>query len=155
MGECCTVTCDVTSYSHVAKSCIANTAHAALEITCFIESFADRIATLGAIEQNSKAPPHPSPSCKPSVAPGLSAVKMGPAPIPSLTETLACVSKCVSDILGTSVLPDEPLMEAGIDSLGASELQRAIGEEFSSEMPATLLFDHPSIAEITSVMSVS
>ena len=75
--------------------------------------------------------------------------------VPSRTETLACVSKCVSDILGTSVLPDEPLMEAGIDSLGASELQRAIGEEFSSEMPATLLFDHPSIAEITSVMSVS
>ena len=115
-------------------------------MTCFVESFADRIATLGAVERNSKAP-H-------KTMPGIYGINMGPLTSVSHAETLACVSKCVLEILGTSVFPDEPLMEAGIDSLGASELQRAIGEEFSSEMPATMLFDHPSIAGITSVVSV-
>ena len=44
-------------------------------------------------------------------------------------------------------------MAAGIDSLGATELQRALGEELSAELPATLLFDHPSIEGITSLIS--
>jgi len=48
-------------------------------------------------------------------------------------------------VLGTEVAVDSPLMAAGIDSLGATELQKALGEELSAEIPATLLFDHPSI----------
>ena len=45
-------------------------------------------------------------------------------------------------------------MEAGLDSLGVSEVQRAMSEEFSTEVPATLLFDYPSIAGITSVIAL-
>ena len=41
-------------------------------------------------------------------------------------------------------------MEAGIDSLGATELQRALGEHLSTEFEATLLFDYPSIEAIVS-----
>ena len=41
-------------------------------------------------------------------------------------------------------------MVAGIDSLGAIELQRALSMKLSNEFPATLLFDHPSIGEIIS-----
>lgn len=39
-------------------------------------------------------------------------------------------------------------MAAGVDSLGATELQRALSREFSAVLSATLLFDHPSIAGI-------
>ena len=36
---------------------------------------------------------------------------------------LATVIACVSEVLGTDVAVDAPLMAAGIDSLGATELQ--------------------------------
>ena len=43
--------------------------------------------------------------------------------------------------------PDQPLMEAGLDSLGAVELRTALGAaKFSLDLPATVVFDHPSKA---------
>ena len=60
------------------------------------------------------------------------------------------MGECVAEILGTEVPPDTPLMAAGIDSLGATELQRALSEQFSTELEATLLFDHPSVEGIIS-----
>ena len=44
-------------------------------------------------------------------------------------------------------------MEAGVDSLDASEVVQAIGGEFELELPATLLFDHPSMASISDHIS--
>ena len=48
------------------------------------------------------------------------------------------------------VSANTPLMEAGVDSLGAAELQRGLSEQLSTEFEATLLFDHPSIDAIVS-----
>ena len=62
----------------------------------------------------------------------------------------AAVRGFVQSIIGTAVASSTPLMEAGIDSLGATELQRALGEHLSTEFEATLLFDHPSIDAIVS-----
>ena len=39
-------------------------------------------------------------------------------------------------------------MEAGMDSLAASEVVQSIGGALETELPSTLLFDHPSIAAI-------
>ena len=50
--------------------------------------------------------------------------------------------------MGTEISGDVPLMEAGIDSISASEVVHSIGKEFEMELSATLLFDHPSIASI-------
>ena len=41
-------------------------------------------------------------------------------------------------------------MEAGIDSLAASELVQQLSSEFDLEVSATLLFDHPSVGSISS-----
>ena len=62
----------------------------------------------------------------------------------------ATVSNCVVEVLGTAIPSDTPLMAAGIDSLGATELQRALSEQLATELEATLLFDHPSVEGIVS-----
>lgn len=44
-------------------------------------------------------------------------------------------------------------MAAGIDSLGATELQRELIQRFSTDLPATLLFDHPSVDGLSSLLT--
>jgi len=38
----------------------------------------------------------------------------------------------------------QPLMEAGLDSIGAVELRNAVSAAFGMELPATATFDYPS-----------
>ena len=49
------------------------------------------------------------------------------------------------DILGSKIGPDEPLAAAGLDSLGATDLQKVIADRFNASMPATLAFDFPTV----------
>ena len=46
-------------------------------------------------------------------------------------------------------------MEAGIDSLGATELQQTLSDHLSTNFDPTLLFDHPSIDGIISFYASS
>ena len=44
------------------------------------------------------------------------------------------------------VSPQQPLMEAGLDSLAATEMYNAISATFTGhELPATFVFDYPTI----------
>lgn len=59
------------------------------------------------------------------------------------------VTSVVSSMLGeTDIGSDTPLMDAGVDSLSAAELVQRLRTEFSTELPATTLFDYPSIVSI-------
>ncbi|KAH8061319.1 hypothetical protein JL720_13428 [Aureococcus anophagefferens] len=49
------------------------------------------------------------------------------------------------DVVGTAFGADEPMMAAGFDSLGASELAAALGKALSSAVSSTLVFDHPTL----------
>ena len=50
----------------------------------------------------------------------------------------------LEELLGIHVGPQQPLMEAGLDSLGAMELHERLCATFKCELPATIAFDFPS-----------
>ena len=58
------------------------------------------------------------------------------------------VASAVASVLGSIVSPTEPLMAAGLDSLGAVELKNALETHMGLELPSTLIFDYPSVNAI-------
>jgi 3-oxoacyl-(acyl-carrier-protein) synthase/acyl carrier protein len=59
------------------------------------------------------------------------------------------VAAQVHEILGSAVDEMAPLAQAGLDSLAALELRSALEIRLSVSLPATLLFDYPTIHEIS------
>eukprot|EP00873_Tetraselmis_striata_P012574 jgi/Tetstr1/432838/TSEL_022187.t1 len=68
---------------------------------------------------------------------------------PSLYEVQQAVVETVQSIAGVGVGRDDPLMEAGMDSLGSVELRNELSSRFGVELPATLVLDHPSVADMS------
>lgn len=60
------------------------------------------------------------------------------------------VAQRVDKVMGVLPSANVPLMEAGMDSLAAGQLQRELADAFSMEMPATIVFDYPTITSISS-----
>ena len=69
---------------------------------------------------------------------------------PQVAGTHPCI--CVQEllailqgILGSEVAADKPLMEAGLDSIGAVELRNALASKYGVDLPATVTFDYPNL----------
>ena len=62
--------------------------------------------------------------------------------------TVDTIYRVVSNLLGTWVREDAPLMSAGLDSLGATELISTLSEEVGSSVDPAALFDHPTIESL-------
>jgi len=60
----------------------------------------------------------------------------------------AQVSAVVRGLLGADVGDDEPLMDAGLDSLGAVELKNGLERSVGADLPATVVFDYPSVGAL-------
>ena len=65
------------------------------------------------------------------------------------------ISASLLEVQGTIVEMDTPLMAAGLDSISATEFARTLAEQFDTELPQTVLFDHPTIAAIASFVAVT
>lgn len=63
------------------------------------------------------------------------------------------VASAVATILGQDVARDEPLMAAGLDSLGVAELRGALATIAGVDIPATALFDYPSVAALAAFIA--
>merc|ERR1719389_94457 len=70
---------------------------------------------------------------------------------PSADEVKEQARGLALDLIGAESLEaDVPLMEAGLDSLAAVEFQSTLSKQFSGvAMPSTLMFDMPSIQQIS------
>ena len=74
----------------------------------------------------------------------------GLAPGRRLGVVRAAVQEEVGRVLGASepLATSRPLQELGLDSLMAVELRGALARRFAADLPATLAFDHPTIAAL-------
>lgn len=61
--------------------------------------------------------------------------------------------EAITGVLGERVNPDQPLMEAGLDSLGAVELRNAVTAKFGIELSATATIDYPTAAALASYLA--
>ena len=81
-------------------------------------------------------------------------IKQTHAPLASLHGLLDELVGIATQLTGTAISPDAPLMSAGLDSVGATELSTRLNERLETELPSTLLFDHPSLRSIASSLEI-
>jgi len=70
----------------------------------------------------------------------------------TLLEELTSIT---SEVIGTTISADAPLMSAGFDSISAMELWNKMSEHLDTELPQTLLFDHPTLQSIADSLPLS
>ena len=65
------------------------------------------------------------------------------------------LKQMASEVINKDVSVDAPLMDAGLDSISATELSNKISAHLNTELSPTLLFDHPSLRSIAEALSVN
>ncbi len=70
-------------------------------------------------------------------------------------QVLCTSSKPCQVLPPCQVSADQPLMEAGLDSLGAAELRASVLSKFGTELPATATFDHPTTSALAEFLALS
>ena len=80
----------------------------------------------------------------------LAATKPGARSRDVLLEELTAIA---SEVTGTTIAADAPLMNSGLDSIGTTELSNKISAHLNTELSPTLLFDHPSLRSIADALS--
>lgn len=58
------------------------------------------------------------------------------------------VLRITESLLGKSISVDEPFMQAGLDSMGATELQKTIERQFDIILTPTIAYDYPTVASL-------
>jgi len=69
--------------------------------------------------------------------------------------SLNSVLKLARRTAGSSLDVDSPLMEAGVDSLGALELRNSLQSAVGVSLPSTIVFDHPTARLLFSLLDLT
>ncbi|CAE8613646.1 unnamed protein product [Polarella glacialis] len=87
--------------------------------------------------------------------PSTVAAVLGPYKGPTVEQITDMVKETALSLIGVESLDaDEPLMDAGLDSLAAVEFQSAVSKDFKGiELPSTLMFDFPSVTQLAQLIS--
>lgn len=73
----------------------------------------------------------------------------------SLEDITREVDTLVDTILGHKVPPEEPLMQAGLDSFSLTELNTSLSKAFKLSLSSTFVFDHPTKESIVDFINNS
>ena len=66
-----------------------------------------------------------------------------------VAEVVAAVQHVAEELLGSHTSSDVPLMEAGLDSLGAVEFRSRLSSQLAdAKLPETLVFDYPTLRQV-------
>lgn len=90
---------------------------------------------------------------------GSNSSALSPPPPPKMAsisrdDVLAAVDECIIAIHGSAINHTQPLIAAGLDSLGAVELKNHLQQAFSTiQLPATLIFDYPTVKNLVEFIS--
>eukprot|EP00964_Phaeocystis_antarctica_P118001 scaffold81828_cov77-Phaeocystis_antarctica.AAC.1 len=112
------------------------------------------VASLVAPPQTTSAPPPNGPLLMQLTAmlQGAALVPVARAASASVPADRDAVRAVVSEVIGGDVSADAPLMEAGLDSLGAVELRsrlaQRLGGNAEAALPETLVFDYPTVRQL-------
>ena len=68
-------------------------------------------------------------------------------------DILKTVCDVASEVMGTVIDTDAPLMSAGLDSLSATEFTSMLSERLNIEIEATALFDYPTLQSLAGLLS--
>lgn len=102
-----------------------------------------------ALEEISRPGKHRTPLPFPSAAAPFPSVALPPDAGDHLAAVLPGVLAVATDLLGATPSPDETLQEAGLDSIASVEFRDILSARFGVELPATLVFDHPTSVAVS------
>lgn len=87
-----------------------------------------------------------------SQQPAVSAVAVPGTAAVSQELVLGQVQAALQGVLGGTIGVEEPLMSAGLDSLGSVEFANVLSRQFGMQMPGTLVFDYPTVNAISAYL---
>ena len=71
----------------------------------------------------------------------------------SLTDIMLTITQLVNDSTGLEIADHSlALVESGIDSISAVDVKNDISTQYNIELPATLVFDYPSVSDIANLV---